>query len=68
MAFFIGLHNHVHGTSVYLFEQQKEPTLKEFRSYLSEEFEENREGEFLEIIPARPEHIPEESEIETDSF
>ena len=50
MKHYVGLHHHRHGIGAYVLKCDREPTLDEFKAFLGDTFEENREGEFLEII------------------
>jgi hypothetical protein len=50
MKHYVGLHHHRHGISSYILKSDHEPSEDEFVAVLEEEFEEDREDEYLEVI------------------
>lgn len=54
MKFYVGRHNHRHGQSLYLFQSDGPLNEDDFEKLLVEEFEPDREDEYLELDEMKP--------------
>lgn len=65
---FVGMHEHKHGATGYLFESSEEPTNDDFIAYLGDEFNHSRENAYLEeMAPERIDVAGVEQKIPSDS-